>query len=188
MKEMRTTKGGTDCPTLLHYVARSLVRMDPALTSFIEELPNVEAAARGTCPPVLCIITVDSCSRPTVSFQEVIQSVQSVVSSYAKAEEEVRIMKKYPNPLPNDRFLQVMEVAYIHRERCRRPADSPKQPFVVQISERVSALERMASTVETDLYALYAYYGEPYGTPESPKPGDFFGVICSFSLSLQVGG
>ncbi|KAI6135168.1 hypothetical protein EV401DRAFT_885812 [Pisolithus croceorrhizus] len=46
MKETKTTKRGPDCPTLLHYMARVLIRTDPKLTLFIEELPSVQAAAR----------------------------------------------------------------------------------------------------------------------------------------------
>lgn len=45
--ETRTTKGGSDCPTLLHYLARVLMRKDPTLVNFIDELPNLEPAARG---------------------------------------------------------------------------------------------------------------------------------------------
>lgn len=46
LKDTKTTKGGPSCPTLLHYLARLLLRTDASLTTFIEELPNVEAAAR----------------------------------------------------------------------------------------------------------------------------------------------
>ena len=46
MKETRTAKGGPECPTLLHYVARVLSRTDPSLTLFIDEMPSVESAAR----------------------------------------------------------------------------------------------------------------------------------------------
>ncbi|KAG1853530.1 hypothetical protein C8R48DRAFT_777040 [Suillus tomentosus] len=43
----------------------------------------------------------------------------------------------------------------------------------------------MAALVETDLRALFSYYGEDLDSPEGPKPDDFFGMICSFSSSLQ---
>ena len=46
LKDTKTTKGGPSCPTLLHYLARLLLRTDATMTTFIEELPNVEAAAR----------------------------------------------------------------------------------------------------------------------------------------------
>lgn len=47
MKETKTAKGANDCPTLLHYVAKVLMRTDPSLATFIEDLPHLEAAARG---------------------------------------------------------------------------------------------------------------------------------------------
>jgi diaphanous 1 len=47
MKETRTAQGGSECPTLLHYIARVLLRSDPLLVTFIEDMPHVEAAARG---------------------------------------------------------------------------------------------------------------------------------------------
>ena len=47
MKETKTAKGGPECPTLLHYLARVLLRKDPSMVNFIEDLPSLEAAARG---------------------------------------------------------------------------------------------------------------------------------------------
>jgi len=47
MKDTKTVKSGANCPTLLHYICKVLIRADPKLTLFMEELPNVEAAARG---------------------------------------------------------------------------------------------------------------------------------------------
>lgn len=44
----------------------------------------------------------------------------------------------------------------------------------------------MASTVESDLRSLLEYYGEAPDSPEAPKPEDFFGLVLSFSSSLQV--
>lgn len=46
MKETRTAKAGSDCPTLLHYLARVLMRSDQGLVTFINDLPHIEAAAR----------------------------------------------------------------------------------------------------------------------------------------------
>jgi diaphanous 1 len=47
MKETKTAKAGTDCPTLLHYLAKVLMRTDASLVLFVEDLPHVEPAARG---------------------------------------------------------------------------------------------------------------------------------------------
>ena len=47
MKETKTASGGPDCPTLLHYLSRVIMRTDESLISFIDDLPNLEPAARG---------------------------------------------------------------------------------------------------------------------------------------------
>lgn len=49
MKETRTAKG-SGCPTWMHYLARVLLRTDPTLILFTEEMPSVEAAARSVHP------------------------------------------------------------------------------------------------------------------------------------------
>ena len=47
LKETKTVKATPECPTLLHYVAKVLLKSDPSLVTFIEEMPHIEAAARG---------------------------------------------------------------------------------------------------------------------------------------------
>lgn len=44
----------------------------------------------------------------------------------------------------------------------------------------------MGSTLEGELRALLAYYGENPDSPDAPKPEDFFALITSFSSSLQA--
>ncbi|KAH7887379.1 hypothetical protein F5I97DRAFT_1925836 [Phlebopus sp. FC_14] len=149
MKEMKTAKGNADCPTLLHYIARILMRRDPKLIMFINEIRNVGPAAR-------------------VSFQTVSQSVKSIITSFGKAEAEVQFfLKQDEPPSTNDRFVEVM------------------QPFLVRISGQVHALKDLTASVENDLRSLFIYYGESFDSPEGPKPDEFFGMICSFSSSLQ---
>lgn len=48
LKETRTARSDSDCPTLLHYLARLMGRADPSLITFIDDLPHLEAAARGS--------------------------------------------------------------------------------------------------------------------------------------------
>ncbi|OJA17689.1 hypothetical protein AZE42_11865 [Rhizopogon vesiculosus] len=148
MKETRTAKGSPECPTLLHYVARVLIRTDPSLTLFIDEMPSVESAAR-------------------VSFPTLQQNVQSLVTSLDKVKEETSMLRQIRMPSDNDQFVAVM------------------QPFAFTVAKSVDALKNMASVVETDLRALFSYYGENLDSPEGPKPDDFFGMVCSFSSSLQ---
>ena len=47
MKETKTAKASKDCPTLLHYVAKVLLRTDANLVNFMDDMPHVEGAARG---------------------------------------------------------------------------------------------------------------------------------------------
>jgi diaphanous 1 len=44
----------------------------------------------------------------------------------------------------------------------------------------------MEAALRKELNSLLAYYGENPDSPEAPKPEDFFGLIASFSSSLQV--
>ncbi|KAJ3551751.1 hypothetical protein NM688_g4527 [Phlebia brevispora] len=147
LKETKTAKGGNDCPTLLHYLARVLLRSDPSLVMFIEDLPHLEAAAR-------------------VSVQTVIASVQSLVTGLSQLREETEKLKGI-SLLPNDRFISVM------------------QPFVQQVSGNVDALNNMAISLDTQLASLLTFFGEKPDSPEAPKPEDFFGLILTFSTSLQ---
>ena len=39
--------GDAHCPTLLHYIACVLLRTDPTLVTFLEDMSHLEAAARG---------------------------------------------------------------------------------------------------------------------------------------------
>ncbi|KAG2105124.1 uncharacterized protein F5147DRAFT_245959 [Suillus discolor] len=80
MKETRTAKGTSECPTLLHYVARVLIRTDPSLTLFIDEMPSVESAAR-------------------ISFPTLQQNVQSLLTSLDKVKEEISLLKQIPHTL-----------------------------------------------------------------------------------------
>ncbi|KAG1768073.1 hypothetical protein EV702DRAFT_1144899 [Suillus placidus] len=148
MKETRTAKGSSECPTLLHYVARVLIRTDPSLTLFLDEMPSVESAAR-------------------ISFPTLRQNVQSLLTSLDKVKEEISLLKRIGTPADNDQFVTVM------------------QPFTLEVAQSVDALNKMAALVEIDLRALFSYYGEDLDSPEGPKPDEFFGMICSFSSSLQ---
>lgn len=44
----------------------------------------------------------------------------------------------------------------------------------------------MTGSVEAELKTLLTYFGENAEPPDAPKPEDFFGMILSFSSSLQV--
>lgn len=70
MNETKTARANPGCPTLLHYLARVLLRKDPSLTTFIYEIPSLEAATRSTYQIILILLSphrlgsfhADSCS------------------------------------------------------------------------------------------------------------------------------
>ncbi|EJD01599.1 FH2-domain-containing protein [Fomitiporia mediterranea MF3/22] len=148
MKETKTVKSSPDCPTLLHYVSRVLLRSDPEVVNFLDDLPHLEAAAR-------------------VSMQTVSAAVTTLASGLAQVQSEIKLQRQSRNVHSDDRFVQVME------------------PFVVQVTSSIQALENMNRAVESDLKSLMAYYGEMADSPEGPKPEDFFSLIVSFSSALR---
>lgn len=44
----------------------------------------------------------------------------------------------------------------------------------------------MSNSLEAELKSMLAFFGENPDSPEAPKPEDFFGMILTFSSSLQV--
>lgn len=74
MKETKTAKSGTDCPTLLHYLAKILMREDAGLIMFGEELSHVEAAAR-------------------VSVQFILSTVNSLCQGMERVKDELEVIR-----------------------------------------------------------------------------------------------
>jgi len=71
-------------------LAKVLVRKDPALTNFILEMPNVEAASR-------------------VSVQTTLQRVDTIRAGLDRLNQEIVVQKQLRDTQANDRFVQVME-------------------------------------------------------------------------------
>ena len=90
MKETKTANAGPGCPTLMHYVARLLLHSDPTLVTFIDDLPNLENAAR-------------------VAVQTTLQTVSTLVGGVAAVKAEVAVLKQTATRPPGDRFISVME-------------------------------------------------------------------------------
>lgn len=91
LRETKTVKGGKDCPTLLHYLTRVLLRDNPALITFVEDLPNLESAIR-------------------VSFQTVVQNVDALVIGLSKIQTEVQHVRTSQTLEQGDQFVAVMKV------------------------------------------------------------------------------
>lgn len=62
----------------------------------------------------------------------------------------------------------------------------PHQLFAAQVSPNIDALKNMGNMIEGELRSLLTYYGEDPDSSDAPKPEDFFGLIASFSSTLQV--
>ncbi|KZV82357.1 FH2-domain-containing protein [Exidia glandulosa HHB12029] len=90
MKETKTAKASSDCPTLLHYLARVLMRTDERIIFFVDEIPHVEAAAR-------------------VSVQTVLSSVGAVANGLSQVKEEIATLKQTKALGAGDRFNLIME-------------------------------------------------------------------------------
>lgn len=74
-------------------------------------------------------------------------------------------MRQWSTPHPLDRFALVMEV------------------FVSESEPAMTALNATSQQLDRDLGELLRYFGED---PASTKAEDFFGIISSFSMALQV--
>ncbi|KAJ6566848.1 hypothetical protein B0H19DRAFT_1258033 [Mycena capillaripes] len=89
LKDCKPTNG-SECPTLLHYLACVLMRTDPSLVNFIDDLPHLEAAAR-------------------VSVQSVTQSVHAIDAGLNQVKDEITQLKSLSGVPVDDRFIRVIE-------------------------------------------------------------------------------
>lgn len=115
MKETRTAKATSECPTLLHYLARLLIKSDQELVTFINDLPHIEAAARSalfcfTIAIVLGVLTT-FCA---VSVQNTLASVQTISLGLEQVKREIENVRQRKEQRPEDRFLFVMEVSIFY--------------------------------------------------------------------------
>ncbi|KAG8843928.1 hypothetical protein FRB91_002996, partial [Serendipita sp. 411] len=85
MKETKTAKTDPECPTLLHYLAKVLMRSDASLVMFIEDLPHVEAAAR-------------------ISVQFILSSINSLYTGLEKVKDELELARTTISD-PSDAFI-----------------------------------------------------------------------------------
>jgi diaphanous 1 len=109
LKETKTARGGTGCPTLLHYLARVLLRTDPLLISFTDDIPHLDAAARGEFLSHYPEMQIKRFK--IVSVQTVMQSASALVSGLSQLSEEIKQLKRLPSLPANDLFIVVMQVS-----------------------------------------------------------------------------
>ena len=181
MKEMKTAKASSDCPTLLHYVARILLRNDPSNVTFIEDMPHLEAAARGLSSPEFSYHNAETVTSVCTNSRDFRSSVVLGPDSGARRDQAIAA---YAITSPRS-----VHLGYAGKTGCQFNFHLTKlcgKPFVEQVGGSVDALAKMANSLETELTSMLAFFGENPDSPDSPKPEDFFGMILTFSSSLQV--
>ncbi len=139
------------------------MRSDPSLILFLEDLPHVEAAARGTASLYLLPLRL---TLLLVSVQIILQTIHGLTQGLERVAEEVSVTKSSPKQT-GDLFIHVME------------------PFIVQARPTVDNLKVSGQALESELKSLMAYYGESTEGSDATKPEDIFGVIMTFSSALQ---
>lgn len=88
------------------------MRRDPLLNTFIDEMPNLEAAARRLYyffRSQICRILRHN----VVSAQTVSQTVTALVTGLEQVKAEIRQVQQLRTQLSDDRFVQVMQVSPI---------------------------------------------------------------------------
>ena len=118
-------------------------------------------------------------------MQITLQMVNTLVLGLTQVKNEVQQHRQSKDTSSDDRFVQVMQVNYLN-DLNLRTFNILHQLFVAQVSPNVDALKKMGNMIEGELRSLLTYYGEDPDSPDAPKSEDFFGLIASFSSSLQV--
>jgi len=139
------------------------MRSNPSLILFLEDLPHVEAAARGTAFLKLLALRL---TLPSVSVQIILQTIHGLTQGLERVVEEVTTVKSSPKQT-GDLFVRIME------------------PFVAQVRPIVENLKVSGQALDSELKSLMAYYGESTEGSDVTKPEDIFGMVMSFSSALQ---
>ncbi|KAL8283496.1 hypothetical protein RQP46_005599 [Phenoliferia psychrophenolica] len=140
LKEARATSPSASTPTLLHYLARVLLRSDPSLLAFLDDAPHVEAASR-------------------ISFSTVLASANGLVVGVAQVQEEVRVLRRMRNSPEGDRFIPKMET-FIQRAE---PAMAALKSMMTNLDRDLKALvsyygENPIAMKPEDLFGIVASF------------------------------
>lgn len=92
-------------------------------------------------------------------------SISTLNQAIAFVKDELHHVRQWPSAHPLDRFAMVMEV------------------FIAESEPAMIALNTMSQQLEADLGELLRFFGEDASTM---KAEDFFGIISSFAIALQV--
>jgi hypothetical protein len=156
-----------------------LMKNSPSLVLFIDEIPHLPVAARSklALPSHLVLVktsvlwlTLFACSAlySRVSFTAVLNSVSSITKGLEKVQAEIKTLNVLAASPPSDRFVPVMS------------------RFALEATSSVDKIRTKGESIGEELKALLEFFGEVTEGPEATKPEDFFGMVLTFSLALQV--
>ncbi|GAA6035972.1 hypothetical protein JCM8097_005193 [Rhodosporidiobolus ruineniae] len=140
LKDVRPSNPSKATPTLLHYLVRVVQPSDPALLTFLEDAPHVEAASR-------------------ISTATVMQTVRTLVEGVKQAQSEIEVIKQLRDKPANDQFVPVMEQFVRHAS----PAMDALSRHGDKLSDELKALlvyfgEDPAQSKPEELFDLVAQF------------------------------
>ncbi|KAF7355637.1 Formin-like protein 6 [Mycena sanguinolenta] len=162
LKELKSAN--TECPTLLHYLARVLMQTDPSLVNFVEDLPTMEPAAR-------------------LILQTVLQNVKTLVAGLGDVTGEVEFLKSRVVPA-NDQFIPVMEVCLTLHVGIPAHVAMRSHSFS-ELARLLTPWKRCVMLWDQNLTLFCCITARTQIRVKSPAPEKLFGEILSFSSSLQ---
>ncbi|KAJ7167543.1 formin homology 2 domain-containing protein [Mycena filopes] len=90
-REAKSARPDSDCPTLMHYLARVLMRTDPSLVTFLDDLRHLQATTR------------------QATLKELRKTVTEFSNKTKQIKSEIEQLKSLKGVAPNDQFVRVME-------------------------------------------------------------------------------
>lgn len=144
-------------PTLLHFVVKVLNDADNGLVGFLDECPNVEAAAR-------------------LSTHSVMASVKTVVSGLDQVRDEVKFLSKMRIASANDRFVEVGS-DFVKKNEALVKSVKLAGEEVKRDLAKMLGYYGFASDDQPP--------GPQQQAMPQTKPEDFFGLISSFGQAMM---
>lgn len=156
LKDTRTGKGPS-CPTLLHYLARVLLRTDPILVLFLEDMPSLEAAARRKS----CFLERTRSLLTSVTISDVFATIAALKTSCdrASAEHTASLVSQDSS----DRF------------------SSAFGPFVISANKEAQRLAVLQADLKAEIESVKSFFAERADAGIE----DLLNTILTFAIGLQ---
>ncbi|OCF43807.1 hypothetical protein I317_02411 [Kwoniella heveanensis CBS 569] len=144
MRETRAAKG-SGCPTMLHYLAKILLKRDARLIVWNEDAPALDQAAR-------------------ITLSDLASSINEITSSLSTAQSLLPL-------LDSDDDLH-----------------SLLNEFLNSSTPQIEQLKTTHQRIKSDLTALLQYFGQNSDQNFETSAEELFGLLSSFSRSLEKAG